>query len=65
MKSGQKQGVDLGKIKQEERQGAGYTEMMVLEPDGDSRACCACCPGAWEKQPAQEPYMWKRFILVL
>lgn len=37
-------------------------EMMVLEPDWDSRACC---PGAWEKQPAQEPYMWKRFILVL
>lgn len=40
-------------------------EMMVLGLNRDSRACCACCPGAWEKQPAQEPYKWKRFILVL
>lgn len=54
MKSGKKQGVDLGKIKQEERERAGYTKMMVLEPDWGSRACCARCPGGLGKAVSPE-----------
>lgn len=36
---------------------------MVLEPDWDGRVCRHDALRAWEKHPAQKPYMWKRFII--